>query len=63
MKGTEAHWQVREERQLVEDLLGEKTRELMTSPPLRVYRCLASFRSHSIAFPSYGRNNNGKGKA
>ena len=33
-------------------LLGEKTRELMRSPPLRVYRCLASFRSHSMAFPS-----------
>merc|ERR1712141_233275 len=33
-------------------LLGEKIRALMMSPPSRVYRCLPSFRSQSMAWPS-----------
>merc|ERR1712133_161577 len=31
---------------------GLKVRVLIMSPPSRVYKCLPSFRSHSIAFPS-----------
>lgn len=33
-------------------LLGLKHRELIMSPPSRVYKCLPSFKSHSIAIPS-----------
>lgn len=34
--------------------MGLKHSALMMSPPSRVYRCLPSFRSHSMAWPSWG---------
>ena len=33
-------------------LLGLKHKALITSPPSKVYKCLPSPRSHSIAWPS-----------
>ena len=33
-------------------LLGLKHRALIMFPPSRVYKCLASFKSHNIAMPS-----------
>ena len=36
-------------------LLGLNTSALIISPPCSVYKCLPSFKSQSIALPSYGR--------